>query len=288
MTEITATLVKDLRQKTGLAMMKCKQALQKTNGNIEEAIDFLRKEGEAFAAKKVDREANQGVISMVCKDNLAIIANISCETDFVAASDDFKNYAQQVTTALFEQKPKNIEALLQCSVDGITIQEAQVHVVSKLGENISVKKFFIEKIADNEWVSTYSHLGGKIGSLIKLSTPTAIKDCEKKQGLAKDLAMQVAASSPMGIYPTDIPSDILEKEKEIYKEQAIAEGKPAEFAEKIIEGRIKKFEKEVCLTEQAFIKDSKLSINQLLNNTAKELKEKSIKIIAFHRLQLGE
>ncbi len=288
MTEITATLVKILRDKTGLAMMKCKQALQSTNGNIEEAIDLLRKEGVAIAAKKVDRTANEGHIAMLSTSNIAIIANISCETDFVAASDDFKVFSSKVVSALVEQQPKDIDALLQSTIDGTTVQDLQNQVIAKLGENISVKKIIIETIDENEWVQNYSHMNGKIGALVKLSSTPKSDNQAVKDSLAKDIAMQVAATQPIAINIDGIPSEILEKEKEIYKEQVITEGKPSKFADKIIEGRVKKFEKEVCLNQQIFIKDSKVSIQQLLKKMSEELKVKSIQIESFQRLQLGE
>jgi elongation factor Ts len=287
MTQITASQVKDLREKTGLPMMKCKKALSQTDGDVDAAVELLRKEGAAVAAKRSEREANEGKVTFAITDSVVVAADINCETDFVAASDDFLGYADTVAKTIAANKPADVDTLMEIPHEGRALKDVQTDIIAKLGENITVKRFVVEDIADNEFAETYSHIGGKIGVVVKLSAADSLPASEELTNLVKDIAMQVAATNPIALDPEGVPADILEKEKEIYTEQAIAEGKPAEFAGKIVEGRINKYYKEHCLTKQIFVKDSKLSIEDLLAQKGKELQVKDLQVASYHRLQLG-
>jgi len=288
MSTITASQVKELREKTGLGMMKCKKALSETAGDVEKAIELLRKEGAAIAAKRSDREANEGKVLLASTDSCTVALELNCETDFVAASDDFLHFGNTVIEAIKAHNPADIDTIMKIQVDGKTIQDLNTEVMAKLGEKVSIKRFTYDDLGPNQVAETYSHLGGKIGVILKLASDKAIEDTNSLKGLAKDLAMQVAATNPIALNAEGVPQAILAKEKEIYKEQAIKEGKPAEFADKIVQGRLSKFYKENCLYNQVFVKDSKLTVDKLVENTSKELKISDLSIVSYHRLQLGE
>ncbi len=288
MSTITASQVKDLRELTGLGMMQCKKALSETGGDVEKAVELLRKQGAAVAAKRSGREAKEGKIFLSQKDNDIVAVELNCETDFVAANDDFNMFGNLLVKAILENKPADLEAMKTSQYEGKSIADINTEVIAKTGENIAIRRFVHEKTGPNEFAETYSHMGGKIGVIVKIAADNAITDSAAIGELARDLAMQVAATNPLALDPEGIPADVLEKEKEIYKEQAIAEGKPAEFADKIIQGRISKFYKENCLNQQIFVKDSKLTIQKLLEKVGKEQKLNNLVISSYHRLQLGE
>jgi elongation factor Ts len=282
--EISAQAVAKLREKTGLGLMQCKKALAETGGDIDAAIEFLRKQGAAVAAKRADRETKEGKIVFGSEGSSTSAVEVNCETDFVASSDDFIAFSAKVAKAVAAGKPADLEALAAQTVDGATIADANTAVTAKIGEKISVRRFALETAADNQVVETYSHMGGKIGVLIKL-VADEVKDAAALKALAKDLAMQVAASAPLSIDPSGIPEATVAKEREIARELTEKEGKTGDMLERIVEGKVNKFFKENCLLQQIFIKDNKTPIDKLLAGSAAG---SNIKVAAFHRLQLGQ
>jgi elongation factor Ts len=284
MTAISAQAVAQLREKTGLGLMQCKKALAETGGDIDAAIEFLRKQGAAVAAKRADRDTKEGKI-VFGKDGSSVSAvEINCETDFVASSDDFIAFAAKAANAIAAGKPADLEAVQALSVDGTTLAEVNTAVIAKIGEKISIRRFAVETVGSNETVETYSHMGGKIGVLIKLAYDEA-KDEAALKTLAKDLAMQVAASAPISIDPSGIPEATVAKEREIARELTEKEGKTGDMLERIVEGKVNKFYKENCLLQQVFVKDNKTPIDKLL---ASSPAASNLRIVSFHRLQLGQ
>lgn len=282
--EISAQAVAKLREKTGLGLMQCKKALTETGGDIDAAIEFLRKQGAAVAAKRADRETKEGKIVFGSEGSTTAAVEVNCETDFVASSDDFIAFSGKVATAIAAGKPADLDALAALSLDGATVADANTAVTAKIGEKISIRRFAVETAAANEVVETYSHMGGKIGVLIKLAADE-IKDAAALKALAKDLAMQVAASAPLSIDPSGIPANIVAKEREIARELTEKEGKTGDMLERIVEGKVNKFYKENCLLQQVFIKDNKTPIDKLLAGSAAG---SNLRVVSFHRLQLGQ
>ena len=247
--------VKDLREKTGAGMLDCKKALEACEGKMDAAIDWLREKGIAKAAKKESRIAAEGLTVAASNDNDAIIFEVNCETDFVTQNEKFQNLIKELRDALAFSDCKNYDEALEVKLnDGKTIKEKMVEATATIGEKISFRRF--EKIVktDNEVFGIYSHMGGKITALVVIDG--ADKD------IARDVAMHVAAMKPLYLNREEVPEDVLNHEKEIIKEQSINEGKPADIAEKMVNGRINKYYKEVCLLEQEFIKDSDKSVEQ--------------------------
>lgn len=282
--EISAQAVAQLREKTGLGLMQCKKALMETGGDIEAAIEFLRKQGAAVAAKRADRETKEGKIVFGSEGSTTSAVEVNCETDFVASSDDFIAFSGNVAKAIAAGKPADLDAVAALPLNGATVADANTAVTAKIGEKISIRRFAVETAAANEVVETYSHMGGKIGVLIKLAADE-IKDAAALKALAKDLAMQVAASAPLSIDPSGIPANIVAKEREIARELTEKEGKTGEMLERIVEGKVNKFYKENCLLQQVFIKDNKTPIDKLLAGSPAG---SNLRVVAFHRLQLGQ
>lgn len=274
MAQITAALVKELRERTGSGMMECKRALQETNGDIEAAIEHLRKTGQAKADKKADRVAAEGqiVIHASADGRSMAMVEVNCETDFVAKDDNFKAFAEAVAACVVAQGPADVEALsaLQLS-DGRTVDEARRDLIAKIGENIQVRRFSVIN-TENGLLNSYSH-GGRIGVVVELNGG----DTE----LAKDIAMHVAASRPLCVSAEQVPADIITKEREIYRAQAMQENKPADIIEKMVEGRVRKYLKEVTLLGQPFVKNPDQSIEKLLA-------EAKASVVHFERMELGE
>ena len=246
---------KDLREKTGAGMLDCTKALEACEGKMDAAIDWLREKGIAKAAKKESRIAAEGLTVAASNDNDAIIFEVNCETDFVTQNEKFQNLIKELRDALAFSDCKNYDEALEVKLnDGKTIKEKMVEATATIGEKISFRRF--EKIVknDNEVFGIYSHMGGKITALVVIDG--ADRD------IARDVAMHVAAMKPLYLNREEVPEDVLNHEKEIIKEQAINEGKPADIAEKMVNGRINKYYKEVCLLEQEFIKDSDKSVEQ--------------------------
>lgn len=269
----TAQDVKNLREKTGAGMLDCKKALDETKGNIEEAINWLREKGISKAAKKAERIAAEGLSEAVSNDTNAVIIEVNCETDFVARNEEFKTLINTIANAILNNEVKTMEDANKLVVDNETIEEKIVAFTAKIGEKISFRRF--EKLAktESQEFGIYSHMGGKITSVVVIEG--------NNHEVAKDIAMHVAAMNPSYLVSSDIPEDVLNKEREIIKEQSMNEGKPAEIAEKMVEGRIRKFFKEVCLVEQEFIKDPSLSVGNYAKNN-------NCSIVKMVRYEVGE
>ncbi len=279
---ITASLVNELRQKTGAGMMDCKKALTEADGNFEKAIEILRKKGASVAAKRAEKTANEGMVLTNVSDDkkTGIIVEVNCETDFVAKSKDFTDMASDVLNIIKTKKPSNLDTLLQDKELSGKLND----VMGKVGEKIQVSRFAVDNSADSLFVD-YIHMGSKLGVLLKFVNVTNAND-ELSQ-LGKDLAMQVAAMKPLTVYREEVAKDVIEKEIDIYKELARKEGKPEQILEKIAVGKLNKFYQENCLSEQAFIKDNSKNVGDLV----KEFNAKNgtgIKIGKFYRFHLGD
>lgn len=288
MADVTAQMVADLREKTGLGILQCKKALTETAGDMEKAIEFLRKQGAAVAAKRVGREAKEGKVVLASSGDAVAAVEINCETDFVSSSDDFNAFASKISRLILEKKPADLDSLKALPLENSTVAEVNTAAIAKIGENISIRRFAVEKVGADELAETYSHMQGKIGVIVKLGLSGQPKDRAALSTLAKDLAMQVAASMPIAIEPKDVPAAVIEKEREIGRELTLKEGKTGDIVDKIVEGKIQKFYKENCLINQVYIKDNKQTIDKLLAATAKAQGMDSLKVLAFHRLQLGQ
>ena len=269
---ITAALVKELRERTGAGMMECKRALTETNGDIEVAVENMRKAGLAKADKKAGRVAAEGRISMEVIGDAAAMVEINCETDFVANGDDFSEFAAAMANLVLNKTPADADALneLQLS-NGKTADTARRELVAKVGENVTVRRFEYFKAAGN-LLGSYAH-GTRIGVLVELKGGTP--------ELAKDLAMHIAASKPICVKPEDVASDVLDKEREIIRAQSAESGKPADIVEKMVEGRIRKYLAEITLVGQPFVKDPDLSVGKLLSQAGAE-------VLRFTRFEVGE
>jgi elongation factor Ts len=288
MADITAKMVKDLRAKTGAGMMDCKKALVAADGDIEKAVSELRKRGLANADKKGSRNAAEGVVNIVISDDnkVATISEINCETDFVAKNSDFQNFVTTTTEEIQKTEPADVETLLNNDFNGAKFEEELKTVIAKIGENIVVRRFATIKTDENGVVNGYVHMGGKVGVIVAAScdkpeTAEAVKD------ILKDIAMHAAAMSPKYLNPEAIPAEDIEKEIEIAKAQLAKEGKPEKIIEHIIPGKIKKFETDNCLTKQAFVKDDKKSVEQVLADTAKAVGGKAT-LAEYIRFEMGE
>jgi len=268
---ISASMVKELRERTGAGMMECKKALQESNGNIDSAIELLRTTGQAKAEKKAKRVAAEGKI--VIKNNLAnaVIVEINSETDFAANDSNFTDFANSIADALLQNEISDINSLNDLKLfDDVSIEEARTNLISKIGENISIRRF--DKIHQAVNIGEYSH-GSRIGVIVSLD--------KSDPDLAKDIAMHIAASNPICLDKEDIPKDLVSREKRIFLEQASSSGKPPEIIEKMVEGRMKKFFKEITLLGQSFIKDPDISIRDLLDKS-------EAKVQSFIRYEVGE
>lgn len=273
--------VKELREKTGAGMMDCKKALQEADGNIDTAIDNLRKKGLAKAAKKSTRAAAEGIIADLEQDGKYVLVEVNCETDFVVKTEDFQNYSKELAKLVFEKEPKDLDSLLALDFNGKTVNDFQTDLVARIGENIRVRRFEIRNAKENEKIGKYIHAGSKIGTLVIYEDPN-----NKLEGqLAKEIAMHAAAMNPMYTNKEAVPEAHLAKEKEIFMEQMANEKKPPEILEKIIQGKVVKHLNEICFEDQVFVKDpdGKTSIK----NTLKKV-DAGIKIKDFVRLQVGE
>ncbi|APC97682.1 translation elongation factor Ts [Francisella frigiditurris] len=270
MSNISAKLVKELRERTGAGMMECKKALVSANGDIEKAAEEMRISGQAKADKKASRVAAEGVIEAYAADGRAVLLEINSETDFVARDESFKAFAANAVKAAHAAKATTVEAALEAKMpNGETVDEARKNLIAKIGENIQVRRI---KTTDAPVLGAYVH-GGKIGVI------TALEGGDET--LAKDIAMHVAAVNPMVVSGEQVPADVVAKEKEIFTAQAKESGKPIEIIEKMIEGRIRKFLDEVALLGQAFVKDPSIKVEKLV-------KDKSAKVLNFIRLDVGE
>ena len=283
----TAKDVKELREKTGCGMMDCKKALTSSNGDMEKAIDFLREKGLAAAAKKSSRIAAEGLAMAYTNEDssVGVAIEVNSETDFVAKNADFQAFVKLCAETVMKQKPASVEELLAAKTeDGQTIEAALQEKILVIGENIKIRRF--ERLEGV--VASYVHAGGKIGVLVKFDVADkSVVSGEAFKTFAKDIAMQVAAASPAYLKREEVPAEVLEHEKKILKEQIVQGGAPEKVADKILEGKIGKYYKEVCLVDQPFVKDGHRSVADYAKNVSKELGTE-IKIDAFVRFEKGQ
>jgi elongation factor Ts len=283
----TAKDVAALRAKTGCGMMDCKKALTESNGDMDKAIDFLREKGLAAATKKADRIAAEGVAYATVNEagDAGVVIEVNAETDFVAKNAEFRDFVKLCANTILANDPADIDALLQTKAVGSdeTIDAILKEKILKIGENIKIRRF--KKLTGV--VGAYIHAEGKIGVLAKFDTTPEIAAKPEFQEYTKDVCMQIAAIVPQYLDEASVPANVVEHEKEILKQQVIESGKPAAIADKIVTGRLRKFFEEVCLVDQAFIKDDKLTIKQLTEEVGKKLGG-SIKIVDFVRFEKGE
>ena len=276
----TASDVKDLRERTGCGMMDCKKALTEANGDMDKAIEFLREKGLAAAAKKSSRIASEGLVVSIVEGNVGVVLEVNAETDFVAKNADFVTFVNNVAKTIIKENPADIAALndMTCVGTEMTVAEALREKILVIGENMNIRRF--ERLEGA--LVPYVHGGGKIGVMVQFDT-----DCTGYEACGKDVAMQVAAAFPQFLSKDEVPAETVAKEKEILTAQAINEGKPAAIAEKMVNGRIAKYYKEVCLLEQAFIKDDDITVAKYVENTAKELGG-NLTLKKFVRFEKGE
>ena len=273
---ITASQVKELREKTGAGMMDCKKVLTETNGDEEKAIELLRERGIAKAAKKSDRIAAEGLVETYISEDgkVGVVVEVNAETDFVAKNEEFRNFVADVAKQVAKENPADVEALLEqksIAEPEKTVREVLTNKIATIGENMSIRRFV--RFETNNLLESYIHGDGKIAVLVEMENGTP--------ELAKDVCMQIAAARPEFLDRASVPADRLAKEMEILKAQAMNEGKPAEIAEKVVQGRINKFYSEVCLVEQEFVKDSDIKVGKLVES-------KGAKIVRFARFEKGE
>lgn len=273
MVQITAKLVKELRDRTGAGMLDCKKALEATNGDVEKAIDYLRERGIAQAAKKSGRVAAEGLASFLIKDNNAVIFEVNSETDFVAKNKEFLDLLDKVGNVILDSGVTNTEDALEIKVDGGTLADLLTNATAKIGEKITLRRVSRFTKEDNQGFGSYAHMGGRIVSLAVLA-----KDDEE---VAKDIAMHIAASNPKFLNRDQVDQDTLKHETEVLTNQALQEGKPAHIVEKMIVGRLNKFLEEICLVDQPFVKDSDVKVKQYLKNNNND-------VLSFVRLEVGE
>lgn len=268
-----ASDVKELRDKTGAGMLDCKKALEATNGNMNEAIDWLREKGISKAEKKASRVAAEGLCKIVTDGNKAVILEVNSETDFVAKNEEFTNFVDYLANIILANNLKTREEVLAFDDNGETIEAKLVALTAKIGEKLSFRRYELVEKNDNEVFGSYLHMGGKIGALVVLAN-TSLE-------VAKDVAMHVAAMAPVCATRSDVPADMVEHESKIIKEQVMNEGKPADIAEKMVTGRLNKFYKEICLEEQEFIKDSSVNVGTFVKNNGGS-------IVSMIRYAVGE
>lgn len=287
---ITASLVKELRERTGVAMMECKKALTETDGDMDAAIKILRERSGAKAEKKASREANEGVVTAKIDESgkSGILVEVNCETDFVAKNENFQAFVAEIADTVLASGAADLESALASPKDDGTLEEFVKGKVLEMGENLKLRRFERLTLNGEGAVASYIHLGGKVGVLIEVSAGKAeTASSESFKDLVKDLTLHIAATSPAGLRREDIPADLVESEKDIFRKQMEGQGKPADILEKIIEGKLGKFYSERCLLEQGFVKDPDTTIKALLETKSRELDD-SVTVTRFVRFGLGE
>ena len=287
---ITASLVKELREKTNAGMMDCKKALTETNGDLQAAVTWLREKGIAKAAGKADREATEGIITARLSEDgkTGILVEVNCETDFVSRNDNFISFVDSIADVLAASGAKTREDALQVKLGDLTVEDALKAKVIELGENMQLRKFERFDLEDQGAIAQYIHMGGKVGVLLEVGAEqgdTAAK--EEFRNLVKDITLHIAAAAPKGLSRDDISAEVVEQEKDVYRAQMANEGKPAEIIEKIIMGKVGKFYAESVLLEQAFVKDPDQTIQKLVDATGKAVGDKLV-VRRFVRFGLGE
>ena len=271
--EITASLVKELREVTGAGMMDCKKALSETNGNMDEAVNWLREKGIAKSAKKESRIAAEGLANIYVDGNNAVIIEVNSETDFVSKNEEFVQMIDTIGNTILKSDATTIEEANNLKTDDGTIADLIIAKTAKIGEKLSLRRFVKVTKKDSENFGAYIHMGGKIAAL------TVIEGANEE--VAKEVAMQAAAMRPLYTFTEEVPADLLDAEKNVQRELAMNEGKPADIAEKMVEGRIKKYYKEICLNEQPYIKDNDLSVGTYVKNNGGS-------IVSMVRYEVGE
>lgn len=280
MTQVTAEMVKQLRDRTGVGMGKCKKALDEAGGNIDQAIDLLRKAGMASAVKKESRETNEGMIGFAETDSMIALVEVNAETDFVVQNENFQNFVRTVCDAAVREKPSSLDDFLNVKLDnGSTVEEFRAEHIQSLGENIRIKRIHILNKDANNSYGLYSHMGGKIVSLVELSGGNSA------EAIAKEVAMHVAAEAPEFLSADEIPADVKAREEEIAKEQV--KGKPENIIDKIVQGKLNAFYDAVCLPRQKFVKDPSQSVENFVAAQGKNMGA-DLKIKSFLRWQIGE
>ncbi|MBV9502761.1 MAG: translation elongation factor Ts [Acidobacteriaceae bacterium] len=309
MAEISAQLVKQLRERTGAGMMECKKALQEANGDINEAEVILRKRGIASATKKESRSTKQGMVSAFISPNrkLGVLVEVNCESDFVARTEDFQSLTADVAAHIAETKPKVVrleevteaeranfrahEALYEQKFtkdQNTTIAELVKTKIAKLGENINVSRFVVYNADGNGVIGNYIHTGSQIGALLEMSTSSeGVTGKDEFNTLVHDIAMQIVAAHPQYLRREDVPGDVLEKEREIQRDRARGEGKPEKMLERIAEGRMAKFYEEVCLLEQPFIRENTITVGELIKTAGAKLGA-TVNVVRFIRYKVGD
>ncbi len=292
MVQITASMVKDLRVRSGAGMMDCKRALVETDGDFDKAVDFLREKGIAKAAGKVGRETTEGrVTTVISSDSRSgAVVEVGCETDFVARTDDFVAFCETLANQVAEEKvPESLEEFLARPFKNkpeISVEFALKELFSKLGENMLVRRVAKFEAPENGALSTYVHPGDKLGVVIEFANVTS-SDSDTFKALSRDIAMHVAATGPQAVSRDELDQAVIEKEREIYRQQALNEGKPEKIVDKIVNGKIDKFFGEVSLLEQSFVKDPDVTVSELLKSKSAEVGE-GVTVTRFARFVLGE
>jgi elongation factor Ts len=288
MADITAAQVKELREKTGAGMMQCKTALVETNGNMEEAILVLRKKGLAAASKKAGRIAAEGLVHASIDGGTGILIEVNCETDFVAQTDDFKELVAGIADLVRVESPVSVDALTELKwpgdPDGHTVAQHISGKIAKIGENITIRRFIRFDAADHAGLGSYIHGNGKIGVMIEVGSD---KVHEAASSLARDIAMHVAAAEPRFLHRDEVTDGVLAAEREVARDQAVKSGKPEAVVEKIVTGKMEKFYGETVLLEQPYIRDDKMTVRKVVDQTAREVGAK-FEINRFVRFKLGE
>lgn len=276
MSKVTAELVMQLRKRTGVGMAKCKEALAATSGDVESAIDHLRKAGVASAVKKSAREANEGLIGFVEDATHIALVEVNAETDFVIQNERFQAFVKEISELVIAAKPKDLDAFLMHKMDsGHSVEDYRIEQVTSMGENILIKRIHVIEKHSNASYGLYSHMGGKIMTCVEI-------EGSKDQGdLARDIAMHVAAESPEYLAPEDVPADVKQREEDIAREQM--KGKPAEMIDKILAGKLRAFCDQVCLIKQKYVKDPSMSVEKVVAKAGDNLK-----VTRFFRWQVGE
>ena len=270
---ISASLVKELREKSGAGMLDCKKALEANDGNIEASIDWLREKGISKAAKKADRIAAEGLAAVLIEGNKAVVVEVNSETDFVAKNEEFRGLVNTILKTIINSDAKTVEEALQLPTEEGTLNDVIVSKTATIGEKLSLRRFKKVEKKDSESFGEYIHMGGKIAVL------TVVDNASSE--VAKDVSMHAAAMRPKYVKRSDVPTEEIEKERVVLKEQAVNEGKPAEIAEKMVEGRINKYYKEICLEEQPFVKDSDINVKTYVANNGGTITE-------MIRIEVGE
>ena len=287
MAEITAAMVKELRIKTDAGMMDCKKALIECDGNMDEAVKYLREKGIAKAAKKADREAKEGIVATVVEGKDGIIYEINCETDFCSKGDKFRALAAEIGATLKASAATTLEEALNVAIAGTTVEKYIAEQCAVIGENMKLRKFGRYTLAGEGSIVSYIHMGGKVGVLLEVACDKAeTAAAEAFQTMCKDITLHIAACAPKSVDSSSLDPAFVAEEQEIAKAQLIAEGKPEHLLEKILPGKLRALFKQSCLMDQEFVKDPSISVAKLVEQTGKGLGD-TVTVKAFHRFQLG-